>query len=610
MPATTSNRKSKATKAKSKAKATSEPGAESQDLQATETLNRPFKDFHPSDLNPRKKYDPVALAELAASIYHNGVLQSVVARETPDGLEIAAGSRRYLAVAKLVEEGRVTENFPIPVQVRVLSDLELLGIATAENVARQDMHPLEEADAFARLVEMGADAASVAAQYGYTLQTVQQRLKLSQGLSEVVKTAFWQDELTLGQVQQLSAASPTLQDHLLERIRESKDDRWGESWTPEDIRGFLADQLIPVSSALFDLNEYKGEITNDLFGDSEPCFCDTEQARTLQMKAYEALKTKLEQRWAWVDTVKPYQYPSYRYETPEEGETPDPTTCGAIITVDEHTWEVKSFEGVKRVGERTRVGERSGSESLSPNPSKKEERVKQPKDHFTGKHLEEAHRLKTLALQDKLVESYRTCLILNIMGMLGVKSVAVSADRDDLSQKIAGESAGLAAVFAEHHELAAFSSYPKETYPLQVSIYDPERELELYNHLKALDDAALSDLFSALTAYSYGTWPTRETGDSPLAVQVARDVGVDMLDAFELDAEFLGMYRKAQLPAIAKEVGIPYSIEGMKTDAMRTVILDHASRRKYVPGLAQFFARGETPPEGIAELLGPVAKAA
>ncbi len=608
MPATTSNRKSKAVKSRGKAKGESEPKAEAQDPQATETLNRPFKDFYPSKLNPRKKYDPVALAELAASIYSQGVLQSVVARETPEGLEIAAGSRRYLAVQKLVEQGRVTENFPIPVQIRQLSALELLDIATAENVARQDMHPLEEADAFAGLVALGADAASVAAQYGYTLQTVQQRLRLAQGLSEAVRAAYWEGELTLGQVQQLSAASPALQDHLLERIQESKHDRWGNQWTPGDIKEFLADQLIPVRSALFDLNEYKGEITNDLFGDSEPCFCDTDQARALQLAAYEALKAKLEQTWAWVETVKPYQYPSYRFETPEEGETPDPTTMGALITVDDHTWEVQSFEGIKRVGERRGVGESAPSESVTP--SVKQERVKQPKDHFTGKHLEEAHRLKTLALQDKLVESYRTCLILNIMGMLGIKSVAVSAERDSVTQQVAGESAGLAAVFAEHGELAAFSSYPRDSYPLRVSTYDPERELEVYNHLKALDDTSLSSLFSALTAYSYGTWPVRETGDSPLAVQIAKDVGVDMLDAFALDAEFLSMYRKAQLPTLAREVGIPYNVEGMKTDAMHAVILDHASRRKYVPGLAQFFARGETPPEGVAELFESVAQAA
>ena len=55
---------------------------------------------------------------------------------------------------------------------------------------------------------------------------------------------------------------------------------------------------------------------------------------------------------------------------------------------------------------------------------------------------------------------------------------------------------------------------------------------------------------------------------------------------------------------------MPYNVEGVKTDAMRTVILDHASRRRYVPGLARFFVRGDAPPEGIAELLEPVAKAA
>ena len=303
--------------------------------------------------------------------------------------------------------------------------------------------------------------------------------------------------------------------------------------------------------------------------------------------------------------MKPYQYPSYRYEALEDGETPDSTTCGAIITVDEHSWAIATFEGVQRVGERS-----VGSQESPQTPSAaKQERVKQPKDFYTGKHLEEAHRRKSLALQDKLVQNYRTCLILNIMGMPGVSSVAVKAERDE-RQQVAGESAGLAAVFAEHGELAALSSYPRESYPLRVSTYDPERELEVYEHLKALDDASLSDLFSALTAYCYGTWPARETGDSPLAVQVARDVGVDMLSAFELDIEFLGMYRKAQLPMLAKEVGVPYSVEGMKTDAMRTVILDHASRRRYVPGLARFFARGETPPGGLAEVADPVAKAA
>ena len=229
------------------------------------------------------------------------------------------------------------------------------------------------------------------------------------------------------------------------------------------------------------------------------------------MAAYEALKARLEQSWAWVDTVKPYQYPSYRYEALEDGETPDPTTCGAIITVDEHSWAIATFEGVQRVGERS-----VGSQESPQTPSAaKQERVKQPKDFYTGKHLEEAHRRKSLALQDKLVQNYRTCLILNIMGMPGVSSVAVKAERDE-RQQVAGESAGLAAVFAEHGELAALSSYPRESYPLRVSTYDPERELEVYEHLKALDDASLSDLFSALTAYCYGTWPARETGDSPL----------------------------------------------------------------------------------------------
>ena len=156
----------------------------------------PLSKLYPSLLNPRKRVDEAELQELAASIKDKGVLQNLVGRETEDGIEIAAGARRYAALLRLQEAGEIDETYSVPVEVRVLSDLEVLDIATTENVARQEMDALEEADAFAKQVELGADIASVAVKYGYTERTVAQRLRLALGLSESVREAFTSGELT------------------------------------------------------------------------------------------------------------------------------------------------------------------------------------------------------------------------------------------------------------------------------------------------------------------------------------------------------------------------------------------------------------------------------
>lgn len=73
------------------------------------------------------------------------------------------------------------------------------------------------------------------------------------------------------------------------------------------------------------------------------------------------------------------------------------------------------------------------------------------------------------------MQCYRTCLILDNMGIVVVKSLAVNTGRDYPRQKGVGESA----------ELAGLSSYPRETYTLRVSTYEAKREPEAYEHLKA-----------------------------------------------------------------------------------------------------------------------------
>ncbi|HEX2125589.1 MAG TPA: ParB/RepB/Spo0J family partition protein [Thermoleophilaceae bacterium] len=101
----------------------------------------------PNPRQPRRAFDEAALGELAESIRARGVLQPIVVRELPGGrYELVAGERRLRAA-------RMAELDTIPAMVRDADERDQLDIALAENMARVDLNPIEEARACAMLVE-------------------------------------------------------------------------------------------------------------------------------------------------------------------------------------------------------------------------------------------------------------------------------------------------------------------------------------------------------------------------------------------------------------------------------------------------------------------------
>jgi len=122
-------------------------------------------------------FDPVKLQQLADSIRDVGVQQPIIVREaliSQEGLrfELVAGERRWRA-AKLAG---LTE---IPAIMRELDDLQVLKVQTIENLQREDVHPLDEADGFARLIDKaGYEVEQIAQELGKSASYVYQRLKL------------------------------------------------------------------------------------------------------------------------------------------------------------------------------------------------------------------------------------------------------------------------------------------------------------------------------------------------------------------------------------------------------------------------------------------------
>ena len=100
----------------------------------------------PGAMQPRVNFDEAALESLAESIKTHGVVQPLLVRRRGEGFELIAGERRWRA-AKMAGLTRV------PVLVKDVSDDNLLEIALIENIQREDLNPIEEAQAYQRLIE-------------------------------------------------------------------------------------------------------------------------------------------------------------------------------------------------------------------------------------------------------------------------------------------------------------------------------------------------------------------------------------------------------------------------------------------------------------------------
>ncbi|MEX2210855.1 MAG: ParB/RepB/Spo0J family partition protein [Gaiellaceae bacterium] len=141
--------------------------------EAPELVNLRVDEIHPNPRQPRRQLDHEATSGLADSIRAQGVLQPVVVRPRPGGgYELIAGERRWRAAR---EAGLAA----VPALVREADDRDSLLLALVENVAREDLSPLEEARAYAVLLdEFALSLGEVAERVGRSKPSVSNRLRL------------------------------------------------------------------------------------------------------------------------------------------------------------------------------------------------------------------------------------------------------------------------------------------------------------------------------------------------------------------------------------------------------------------------------------------------
>jgi ParB family chromosome partitioning protein len=163
-------------------------------INATEYRDLPLSQLNESKTNPRRVFDEASLKELAASIRSQGILSPLLIRPlTENGFEIVAGARRYRAA-------QMAEVATVPVRIVNLSDAEALAAQLVENLIRAEIHPMEEAEGFARLLALDEPKYSIeqiSTQVGKSPVFVASRLKLVDLVPAAVE-AFYANEIGVG----------------------------------------------------------------------------------------------------------------------------------------------------------------------------------------------------------------------------------------------------------------------------------------------------------------------------------------------------------------------------------------------------------------------------
>jgi ParB family chromosome partitioning protein len=176
---------------------------------------------------PRKGFDDNSLSDLAASLSQTGVLQPVVVRRFGHGYQLIVGERRWRA-AKLAGLTR------IPAIIREATDAQSLELALVENLLREDLNPMEEAEAYQRLLaEFGWTQEELAQRVGRDRSSIANCLRLLK-LPALIQADLRAGRLTMGHARALlSLGSPGDQLKLREEILAHS---WSVRATEQDVQ--------------------------------------------------------------------------------------------------------------------------------------------------------------------------------------------------------------------------------------------------------------------------------------------------------------------------------------------------------------------------------------
>jgi ParB family chromosome partitioning protein len=586
--------------------------------------------------NPRRvKPERDAHRRLVASIRAYGLLQPLVVRPTiddPKSFRVIAGQRR---LAALREVHRGDGDPKVSCEVRDADDATTEAIGLAENFAREPMHPLDEAEAFARLARedaKGVDA--IAADFGVTDRYVRQRMKLAT-LADVVKAAYRDGGIDTGTAEAFAAVPPKRQEQVWQEIG-------GNPQHAHHVRNVIEHGWIDAAHALFDITALpEPAVSRDLFG--ERVLIERQAFLAAQAEALEAERSALaEDGWAEV-VVAPQSDVQDRLWAMEAAPVDyDDETTVSLAKLDRRRqkWDAKLEEvdeadeaAQERIGNRldaldaeaeqvqqagqTHYGETAkatGTAFLILDPDGRVRReyrtprhrhqpgttngnghvdgvtVGQPKpptpDDLKEGQLATTFALEALCVREALLQdatARKRVLALILHEKVRSEALAVRHEANAVTLH-ADKAEGLTSASCDELRRRRAEDDPfKDDYSID--------EAEAYARLADVPDATLDDLIALLAVECVTTQLVRGT---PLVRRLAGELGVNVRQQWRPDAAWLAGYQKGQLTHLMAELRGPVYDPRQErrkkselVDALAALFTDAAEGRLDDPKLAQ-----------------------
>lgn len=282
----------------------------------------------------RKKPD---VSDILPSIKKHGVLQTLLVKPNCEGFEIEAGRRRYFAA---IEAG--LDELPCGI-MEPGDDADSLERSLIENMHRLNPSPLDQYETFSKLVKAGRSPEDISSTFGLPVEAVRQRLAIG-SLNPAIRTLIRKGELGNQGIKALTLATPEQQ---REYVALQKKGQAPQEWK---IRNWvLAKGEYRKEHALFNIDDYTGQMTSDLFEGVE-LFTDGEMFWTLQNEAIAALVSGYEGKgWnvAIMDRGDHFAH-HYHEKTPKKD-------GGRVYIEVRHSGQVMTHEGYLTEAEAKRL---------------------------------------------------------------------------------------------------------------------------------------------------------------------------------------------------------------------------------------------------------------
>lgn len=521
-----------------------------------------------SPLNVRKSKRQ-HIEALADDIAAHGIIHNLVAYKNGKGYAVVAGGRRLEAIRLLQRQGRLPDDFAVPVSIRPKK--EAVELSLAENQSRDDMHPADAIEAYGKLAADGLASDDIAARFGVSPAHVNRILSLA-NLHPDIRAALAKDDIGLD-----AAKAYTLTDDQERQLR-----LFGEFGSSAHmVRKALTDDKIATDSALFDLVPLAdyiaagGTITRDLFSGDDGGFADNaDLVWSIVQQRLEAVREDwLTDGWPEVEIVErqPDNFYSLNHIRPQglRDLTEDEATlvaelerkAEAISEADPEaeTWnnadlratddELRTIEQARRYYTDEQKAEArvivflgyNGALTVQPVCLRKAKRTKKADDatpeRFSRKLAEAMHRIKLLAVRESVASNPDFAFDLMLAALIedrlayGINSPLALRTNAAPVQVDAELLAGPTMIHVEEAADKALAAIKRE---------------DLLDQLASLTTDRKQQLFATLIA-------TLIDPNSTLPTDILARLDIDMVAKWRPDAAFYGRMTKAALLDLLSE---------------------------------------------------------